>query len=344
MPHEGTSQRSSNLGRGLVLIGLLVAFASVALARDVASATGLRATIHLPEDIASEYLVRDGDRLWLRHPAVGDLELAAEAPDRRDLVTPSADAVAAALSGVQGFRADIHVDVFILPAFPREVPSSFALRDAIFLAPAFGEQAAEVLAYTVVHELGHVLTWAAIDGRPARWQAYRDQRGLAVQDDPASLPHADRHREILAEDFRALFGGPLATASGTIENADLPHPDQVDGLRDLLVGFLAAAAGAADRQRPSSVYPNPCRDQARVELVLSDGAAKAGPARPLLEIYDVRGRLVRRLTDGAVANGRATVTWDGRGRDGRRLPGGIYLYRVTAAGDQGSGRLLLLDR
>lgn len=341
MAHQGSSQRRTGLGA--LLLGLLASLALPAGALDVWSPTGLRATVYTPEEIEDRYLVREGDRQYLRHPAIGELELATEAPGGRQLVTADARVVADALATVQGFRTDLHVNVFILPAFPQIVASSFARQDAIFLAPAFGVPSNEVLSYIVVHELGHVMCWASLDGRPERWDQYLLLRGLDPQDDPGSLPHAERNREIVAEDYRALFGGPLATASGSIENASLPHPASVPDLRAFLADHLVGDQIAASSPS-STVYPNPCREQARIELTLSDGPSKTGSATPRLEIYDLRGRLVRRISGGSVANGRASVVWDGRDDGGRRAPGGLYLYRVASGGDLASGRLLLLDR
>jgi len=53
-----------------------------------------------------------------------------------------------------------------------------------------------------------------------------------------------------------------------------------------------------------------------------------------LVIFDVRGRLVRRLSDGAKGAGTHMVDWDGRDRDGRSVPAGTYfgLLRVDSGG------------
>ena len=48
-----------------------------------------------------------------------------------------------------------------------------------------------------------------------------------------------------------------------------------------------------------------------------------------LDVFDVQGRLVIRLADEAKIGGLHTATWDGRHADGRELPAGIYLRRLT---------------
>jgi len=50
--------------------------------------------------------------------------------------------------------------------------------------------------------------------------------------------------------------------------------------------------------------------------------------RVALRVFDVSGRLVRSLVDGAVPAGRAVVQWDGRDGRGRVVSSGIYFYRL----------------
>lgn len=49
-----------------------------------------------------------------------------------------------------------------------------------------------------------------------------------------------------------------------------------------------------------------------------------------LEIFDVRGRSVRSLVDAVLPKGRHSVVWEGTDRAGRRLPSGVYFYRLQA--------------
>ena len=66
----------------------------------------------------------------------------------------------------------------------------------------------------------------------------------------------------------------------------------------------------------------------------------AGRAR--LVLYDVRGRRVRTLVDGARAAGEHVARWDGRDESGAPAAAGVYFLRLeTAAGTRGS-RIALL--
>jgi len=72
--------------------------------------------------------------------------------------------------------------------------------------------------------------------------------------------------------------------------------------------------------------PNPFNPQ----TVIAYDLARSGPVR--LDIFDLRGRLVRRLVDESVAAGRHQVRWDGRDGGGREMASGVYLCRLHAEG------------
>ena len=54
--------------------------------------------------------------------------------------------------------------------------------------------------------------------------------------------------------------------------------------------------------------------------------------RVVLQIFDVTGRLVRKLVDGKMTAGVHEVTWDGSFDNGSAAPSGMYFYRMTADG------------
>jgi flagellar hook assembly protein FlgD len=51
-----------------------------------------------------------------------------------------------------------------------------------------------------------------------------------------------------------------------------------------------------------------------------------------LDIFDVQGRLVRRLLKSELAAGPHEARWDGRDEHGRKAPAGSYYLRLTAKG------------
>jgi hypothetical protein len=68
--------------------------------------------------------------------------------------------------------------------------------------------------------------------------------------------------------------------------------------------------------------PNPFNPVTEIRFELP------GESFATLSIYDVEGRLVRRLLDGIRPAGLSAVVWDGTNERGERVASGIYLYRL----------------
>ena len=72
--------------------------------------------------------------------------------------------------------------------------------------------------------------------------------------------------------------------------------------------------------------PNPFNAGTDIEYNLErDGHVK-------LTVWNLRGQKVATLLDGLEEAGRRPVHWEGFGDDGRRLPSGLYVYRLEALG------------
>jgi hypothetical protein len=82
--------------------------------------------------------------------------------------------------------------------------------------------------------------------------------------------------------------------------------------------------------------PNPARGATAVSFTL------AQPGRVQLGIYDVGGRLVRRLVDGERRAGAETVVWNGTDESGARIGAGVYFVRLTGPGFRETRRVILL--
>jgi aminopeptidase N len=73
-----------------------------------------------------------------------------------------------------------------------------------------------------------------------------------------------------------------------------------------------------------SVYPNPFNGAATIEF-----SVRGDLQDVRLQIYDIEGRLVRKLLGRHLAPSRYRVTWTGRDDDGREVASGIYFIRLA---------------
>jgi len=82
--------------------------------------------------------------------------------------------------------------------------------------------------------------------------------------------------------------------------------------------------------------PNPFNPSTVISFTLP------GEGRVRLEIYDIRGRLVRRLFDGVMQAGFKELIWDGRDDSGREVSSGIYFYCLKTEKGVLSRKMVLL--
>ncbi len=286
-----------------------------------ASGAAQAIVIHDAATTLRDYCASDSEgRLWLTLPGGRRFELVTSTTDP-SIINPGDGSfhafesveVLAALNEIRFPVAGIGAEVFLLPYPRRAQIESAAGSRLILLSPGVRPLTREHQHAEFVHELGHVVHHALMPDGDARWIAYRRLREI---DDPRysqASPHADRPHEIFAEDFRALFGGPRATYSGTIENAGLVPPADVPGLES----FMLRLAGVV-QSPPILVSPNPTRGALR--FTLAD--AKAVP----LDLFDAAGRRIATLAPQQTLSG---VEWSFEGTDasGRAVAPGVLFAR-----------------
>ncbi len=107
-------------------------------------------------------------------------------------------------------------------------------------------------------------------------------------------------------------------------------------------GTLGAplVVGVADGNRAGDLElaingPNPSGGGSALRFAL--GAA----ASARVDLYDVRGRLVRALFNESAAVGEHVLGWDGQDAAGRPVPAGVYYARLTARGESRVARLVI---
>jgi hypothetical protein len=84
------------------------------------------------------------------------------------------------------------------------------------------------------------------------------------------------------------------------------------------------------------LYPNPFRPE-RDGRVSITSSSLANAADTKVSVYDLSGRLVRRLELSAAEDG-----WDGRDSGGELVPTGVYLVLVSNSGGSGSGKVAVI--
>ncbi|MCP4548556.1 MAG: T9SS type A sorting domain-containing protein [bacterium] len=126
--------------------------------------------------------------------------------------------------------------------------------------------------------------------------------------------------------------GELLRIAGDVQSAAI----QITARNLVNETLLLAPIPPCDRLRLDANFPNPFNPVTRINYFL------ASRGSVLLEVFAPSGRHVATLAEGVKTAGRHEVNWDGCGPDGRRLASGVYLYRLTTAGESRMRRLCLL--
>lgn len=109
---------------------------------------------------------------------------------------------------------------------------------------------------------------------------------------------------------------------------DITGIDEIDDLL-ILFGNNATAIGyhsdpAAENFTLYQNYPNPFNPSTRIAYYLPQSA------RVSIQIFDVRGQLVRNLLETQMPPGDFDIDWNGSDSQGKPVSSGIYFYRIHA--------------
>jgi serine protease AprX len=127
-------------------------------------------------------------------------------------------------------------------------------------------------------------------------------------------------------------------------------PDNLMGYGILNAQAARATLANVDPNNPSTDvgyelrqnFPNPFNPGTHISYIIPQQSSIT------ITVYDVMGREVRTLVQGTAGRGNFQVDWDGKDNRGAAVATGMYIYRLTAAGIDGSqsviNRKLLLLR
>ncbi len=82
-------------------------------------------------------------------------------------------------------------------------------------------------------------------------------------------------------------------------------------------------------------YPNPFNPMTRISFRLPKEAHTS------VQVLDLRGRVVRTLFVGTMAEGEQQLDWDGKSDDGRSVAAGLYLARLRTVGFEATAKMTL---
>ena len=127
---------------------------------------------------------------------------------------------------------------------------------------------------------------------------------------------------------KAVRVGMTTLSSDILAGSSSPRPQRP----------AAGSMQVADRQGDAGVkvFPNPFNPVVQFRLVLPRSE------RVELVVYDLRGRVVRKLADGMYSMGSHTWSWDGRDGNGEPVASGVYFYRSVVGSRTQVGKLALL--
>jgi len=134
--------------------------------------------------------------------------------------------------------------IAILPFPRRGLTRSSCDGRTIYLSPGVRPLTREQVHFYVFHEVGHLIQRQLLpDWDAAGWRRYRQLRGIEdLRRFHADAPHGDQPHEVLAEDFRCLFGSLEARAVAPLIPSSAPPLDaRGPAVRAFLEGLLQPA-------------------------------------------------------------------------------------------------------
>ena len=83
-------------------------------------------------------------------------------------------------------------------------------------------------------------------------------------------------------------------------------------------------------------FPNPFNPTTTISYSLPE------TARVRLDIYNLKGQLVKKLIDSEMAAGPHSVVWNGKDGNDQAVASGVYFYRISSPNNTQTKRMLLM--
>ena len=145
-----------------------------------------------------------------------------------------------------------------------------------------------------------------------------------VTSTPAEMALGDMDRDGIVDVVTVSSDGTAGTISVTLHGTDG-------------VSAVAEVPRIAPHAMLAQNIPNPFNPSTEIRFRV------AAPGEARLDVFDVRGRLVRVLREGHFEAGDYRARWDGTDQGGRHVGSGVFFYKLTTrSGARETRRMVLL--
>jgi hypothetical protein len=164
--------------------------------------------------------------------------------------------------------------------------------------------------------------------------------------DPLFLGEGD-HPYQLTADSPAINAGTLDIPGYTFGEYDLAGNPRIYGnsidLGAYEYQYSSVADEFQDEKMNVTVYPNPVNlDKRGSEFYCTISFNLPQQGKLVVEIYNIKGQMVRRLLDVDTPSGEYNIRWNGLNEMGRRVGTGMYFVRIAAAGRETAERVMMI--
>ena len=135
---------------------------------------------------------------------------------------------------------------------------------------------------------------------------------------------------------RDVFSSENIIRVGNLESYGSDFEDNLAGSK---LDMIANPAELPGKLALLQNTPNPFNPSTEIRFTIPDTDMQI---RVSLEIFDIRGRKVKTLLDGAILPGQYSVIWDGRDKQSRTVPSGTYFYRLRGGSSSLTRKMILL--
>ena len=140
-------------------------------------------------------------------------------------------------------------------------------------------------------------------------------------------------------EFVCRYSWNLSTSDMVVQNGYLYTANGLYGLNILDLNQVMEAEDSI--QLPPITfnlknYPNPFNPETTISFELSK------PGKVVLNIYNLKGELVKKLINKQMSNGKHSIVWDGKDNNGKICSSGVYCYKIESNGRVETKKMLLM--